>query len=131
VATQKDLVYMDPPYQGVCSSGDPRYYSGVDFDEFVDALARLTRRRVPFILSYDGRTGQKSYGEALPSKLGLHRVEVKVGRSTQSTLLGGNEITYESLYLSKELVADLEDSPQNIISQLDKHPPIQLALAHR
>jgi DNA adenine methylase len=129
-ATKRDLVYMDPPYQGVCSSGDPRYYSGIDFAEFMEALTLLAQRRVPFVLSYDGRTGHKSYGEALPPEIGLHRVEIRAGRSTQSTLLGGNEITYESLYLSKELVADLEDSPQNIISRLDKHHPVQLVLAH-
>ena len=32
LAKSTDLVYMDPPYQGVCSTGDPRYFSGIDFD---------------------------------------------------------------------------------------------------
>jgi DNA adenine methylase len=129
-ATPRDLVYMDPPYQGVCSSGDPRYYSGVDFDEFVQSLKYLTRHHVPFILSYDGRTGDKSFGRELPLELGLHRVEVKAGRSTQSTLLGGNDITYESLYLSKEMVGDLSCAPQEVVERLSRQHPVQLELSH-
>lgn len=57
-----DLVYMDPPYQGVCISGDPRYLSGIDFDEFVHELRKLNERGIAFILSYDGRTGDKPCG---------------------------------------------------------------------
>src|SRR3972149_2904564 len=56
LASVQDLVYMDPPYQGVCGD-DPRYYSGIDFEEFMQALRNLTDRGVSFILSYDGRTG--------------------------------------------------------------------------
>jgi len=129
-ATPRDLVYMDPPYQGVCSSGDPRYYSGVDFDEFVQSLKYLIRHHIPFILSYDGRTGDKSFGRELPPELGLHRVEVKAGRSTQSTLLGGDDITYESLYLSKELVGDLGCAPQEVIERSSHQHPVQLELSH-
>jgi DNA adenine methylase len=33
-----DLVYLDPPYQGVCGNRDSRYLSGIDFDEFVLGL---------------------------------------------------------------------------------------------
>ncbi len=36
--SREDLVYMDPPYQGVCSNRDPRYYMNVNFDEFVGEL---------------------------------------------------------------------------------------------
>mgnify|MGYP000570402008 CR=1 FL=1 len=128
LATPSDLVYMDPPYQGVCNSGDPRYYSGIDFDEFVQSLQRLTRQQIPFIVSYDGRTGDKSYGRKLPAELGLHRVEIRAGRSTQSTLLGGNDITYESLYLSPELVRNLDSSPQAMVDRLARYRPVQLEL---
>ncbi|MEK7442611.1 MAG: DNA adenine methylase [Chloroflexota bacterium] len=128
-ATKRDLVYLDPPYQGVCSSGDPRYYSGVDFDEFMTSLKYLVRQSIPFILSYDGRTGNKVFGKELPAELELHRVEVAAGRSTQSTLLGGDDITYESLYLSKDLAADLEISPQDLINKSYKPQAIQLSLS--
>ncbi len=59
---------------------------------------------VLFILSYDGRTGQQRYGQLLPKELGLYRFEIEAGRSTQATLLGRHEITYESVYVSKNLV---------------------------
>lgn len=53
-----------------------------------------------FIVSYDGRTGDKTYGEPLPDSLGLTHIEVHVGRSTQATLLGRDHDTFESLCLS-------------------------------
>lgn len=87
-ATQDDLVYLDPPYQGVGSNGAPRYFGGVEFVESVQELARLNKRDTPFILSYDGQTGDKVYGQELPTELNLYRVEVNAGRSSQSTLLG-------------------------------------------
>ena len=52
---------------------------------------------------YDGRTGDKSFGEPLPASLQLRHLEVCAGRSTQATLLGRTDVTYESLYLSPAL----------------------------
>ena len=115
-ATSKDLVYMDPPYQGVCATGDPRYFSGIDFDEFMQELKKLNSRSVPFILSYDGRTGKKSYGQNLPDELGMYRLEVEAGRSTQATLLGRDEVTIESVYLSNNLVQNLHIAPTEVIA---------------
>ncbi|MBN1286353.1 MAG: DNA adenine methylase [Anaerolineae bacterium] len=109
-ASPGDLVYMDPPYQGVSGFKDPRYYSGVDFDRFAGELARLNERGVPFLLSYDGHKAGSRYGRALPAGLNLHKVEIEAGRSSQATLLGRNEITYESLYLSGALVERLGNS---------------------
>ncbi len=102
--TPDDLVYMDPPYQGVCGEHDSRYLSGIDHREFVLALENLNERGIPFLVSYDGRRGDKAFGELLPSYLELSRIELLAGRSSQSTLLGRAEMTYESLYLSPALV---------------------------
>ncbi len=102
-----DLVYMDPPYQGVCGNKDSRYFSGINYDEFVNALDEMNEKGVSYIVSYDGRRGDKVFGERLPSHLKLTHIELDAGRSTQSTLLGLNEITYESLYLSKSLTKRL------------------------
>lgn len=124
-ATSKDLIYMDPPYQGVCATGDPRYFSGIDFDEFMQELKRLNEKNVPFILSYDGRTGEKSYGQNLPDELGIYRLEIEAGRSTQATLLGRDDVTYESVYLSNNLVSKLHLAPDEIIA---KHVVRQPAL---
>lgn len=115
--TSQDLVYMDPPYQGVCATGDPRYFSGIDFDEFMQELKKLNEKDVPFILSYDGRTGKKSFGQSLPDELGMVRLEVTAGRSTQATLLGRNDVTYESVYLSNNLVEKLHIAPAEVIAK--------------
>ena len=128
LAGKRDLVYMDPPYQGVSENSDPRYYGGIDFEEFMQSLAELTSRDISFILSYDGHTGNKTYGRELPAELEMQHIEVNAGRSTQATLLGRKAITYESLYLSKALVARLGSSMHEVAEDLFKHPLQQLKL---
>jgi len=123
LAKSTDLVYMDPPYQGVCATGDPRYFSGIDFDEFMQELKQLNKRNVPFILSYDGRTGKKSYGQSLPEELGVYRLEIDAGRSTQATLLGRDDVTFESVYLSKNLVEQLGIEPIHILEKKKTRQP--------
>src|SRR5207253_1559566 len=39
--TRDDLIYMDPPYQGVCGNRDNRYAPKFTHDEFCDILAEL------------------------------------------------------------------------------------------
>jgi len=112
-ANTSDLIYMDPPYQGTSGKRDSRYYQGVDFHEFTNQLLKLNKKNISFILSYDGRTGKKTYGEPLPASLDLQRIEINAGRSSQSTLLGRNHITYESLYISKALSKRLDFTPKN------------------
>lgn len=102
--SNEDLVYMDPPYQGVCGNRDHRYLPTISHEEFCDELATLNERNIMFVVSYDGRTGNKTYGEPLPESLCLTKIEIRAGRSTQATLLGRNEVTYESLYLSPVLI---------------------------
>lgn len=119
--SKTDLVYMDPPYQGVCTGRDPRYYNGIDFDGFLSQIEKLVRRRISFILSYDGRKGGKSYGREIPTDIDIQRIEVNAGRSAQSTLLGRNEITYESIYLSEDLVKRLDLPPDKILSKVTPH----------
>lgn len=103
MARPGDIVYMDPPYQGVSNVRDSRYLSGIDFGEFVEAIDRLNRRGVDFLISYDGKCGEKEYGAELPAELGLQKVLLKAGLSSQSILLGKKEVTYEALYISPRL----------------------------
>jgi DNA adenine methylase len=100
-----DFVYLDPPYQGVCGNKDSRYFAGIDFEDFVLAIEHLNERGIAFAISYDGRLGNKTFGRVLPESLGLKRIEIEVGRSSQSTLLGRTETTVESLYLSADLIS--------------------------
>jgi len=110
-ATPEDLVYMDPPYQGVCGSRDTRYLESVQFCEFVEALDALNARGVRYLVSYDGRTGTKTFGSALPEDLNLTLIELYAGRSSQATLLGRDDVTIESLYLSPGLADELAHVP--------------------
>ena len=103
-AKSNDLVYMDPPYQGTSKKYDKRYLEGLNYDEFVSSLEVLNSRSIPFLVSYDGRTGDKQHGRLLPDHLCLEHIELHAGRSAQATLLGRNAETYESLYLSASLV---------------------------
>ncbi len=103
-ANPTDLVYMDPPYQGVSLNRDPRYIGLLNFDGFTATLNDLNERSISFIVSYDGRSGDKRYGKPMPENLGLVHIEIEAGPSSQATLLGRSHITYESLYLSPALV---------------------------
>ncbi len=102
-AAPGDLVYLDPPYQGTSGPRDPRYHAGLDRPRLIAELARLRARGVPVIVSLDGRHGGRAYGPALPPELGLVRLTLAAGRSSQATLLGRDTETEESLYLSPEL----------------------------
>ena len=109
--TPTDLVYMDPPYQGVCGNRDTRYLQNVQFCEFVQALDKLNRRDIRYVVSYDGRTGDKIHGKRLPNDLNLTLIELYAGRSSQATLLGRDDVTIESLYLSPSLADELAHVP--------------------
>ncbi|NEN23892.1 DNA adenine methylase [Cryomorpha ignava] len=106
-ADRNDLVYMDLPYQGISKKKDSRYMAGLNFDEFISNLKLLNLKNVPFLITFDGKLGSKSYGNDLPASLGLKKIMIEVGRSTTSTLLGQQEITYESLYISDALSGQL------------------------
>lgn len=109
-----DFVYMDPPYQGVCGERDARYFSGISFDGFVTELEKLNDRQVRYMVSYDGRLGTRTYGKPLPERLKLKLVELEAGRSSQATLLGRDDITIESLYLSPALAVEAEQTTSGL-----------------
>lgn len=116
--TDSDLVYMDPPYQGVCGNRDNRYLPTVNHDAFCEELSKLNARSIRYLVSYDGRTGDKVFGEPLPSHLELVHIEVVAGRSTQATLLGRTDTTVESLYLSPALSEALGSRQRTAVEQL-------------
>ncbi len=49
----------------------------------------------------------------MPDSLRLKRIELEAGRSSQATLLGKKDVTYESLYLSKTLLKLTDIRPEN------------------
>lgn len=102
-ANPNDLVYLDPPYQGTSYGPDKRYAHQLERADLIESLHGLDKRKVPYILSYDGRTGDKTYGEPLPDSIQAKMLEICAGRSSQATLMGRNDITVESLYVSHGL----------------------------
>ena len=42
---ENDVVYMDPPYQGVCGEKDQRYSNGIEFDRFICGLDTQSSHR--------------------------------------------------------------------------------------
>lgn len=114
MARPGDLVYMDPPYQGVTNVRDNRYFAGVSFDEFVKAVETLNRKGVDYLISYDGTCGEKEYGEELPQSLQCKKVMLNAGISSQSLLLGKKSITFEALYVSEGLISVYTMLPQQL-----------------
>ncbi len=101
--TEGDLVYLDPPYQGTGKNGGFRYFEDVKFDDFMIFLFQLNKKEIPFILSYDGRTGNKVFGRPLPKELNLTKIEIDAGRSSTATLHSRKQNTFEALYISEYL----------------------------
>ena len=108
-AKPRDFVYMDPPYLGTSIGRDKRYHQQLMQSDLILGLEELRRREVPFALSYDGMTGGREYGPALPQSLGLTRLLLHAGISSQSTLNGRNEETIESLYITPGLEEPVDD----------------------
>ena len=112
LAKPGDIVYMDPPYQGVSNVRDNRYYAGVPFDEFAQAVALLDQKGIDYLISYDGKCGDREYGKDLPSELGCRKMLLNAGVSTQALLLGKKTMTYEALYVSNRLLSEFTLQPE-------------------
>ncbi|MDO5297741.1 MAG: Dam family site-specific DNA-(adenine-N6)-methyltransferase [bacterium] len=110
-----DVVYMDPPYQGVTNSRDNRYFSGVLFNDFVESLNILNNKGIDYLISYDGACGQKEYGKELPEALGCKKVLLNAGLSSQEILLGRKTTTFEALYISKSLIPLMQNIPEQLL----------------
>lgn len=124
-AGQNDFIYMDPPYLGTTIGRDKRYAEQLELDRLTVGLADLLARRIRFAVSYDGMTGEKTYGPPLPTELGLTRLLLHAGKSSQSTLSGRSEETIESLYLSPGLAAPAD----GVIRKEERQPSFAFARA--
>ncbi|MDT3700336.1 MAG: Dam family site-specific DNA-(adenine-N6)-methyltransferase [Thermincola sp.] len=114
MAKPGDLVYMDPPYQGVSNTRDNRYFSGVNFDDFSKTIETLNKKHVDFLISYDGECGGREYGNDLPRNLKCRKILLNAGLSTQATLLGKRHTTYEALYVSENLAEMIGTIPKQM-----------------
>jgi len=98
-----DFIYMDPPYLGTSIGPDRRYHQQMIREDLISGLESMRKRNLAFALSYDGMTGDRSYGPPLPESLGLTQIMLNAGMSSQATLAGRREETVESLYLTPGL----------------------------
>ncbi|MFZ4580161.1 MAG: DNA adenine methylase [Myxococcota bacterium] len=114
-AQRCDVVYMDPPYVGVSGTRDARYVQGLDYDRFVANLSDANDRELSYMVSFDGRCGERTYGPGLPEHLRLDKIDVHMGRSSQATLNGRTDETVESLYLSPALVDRLAKEGRSVV----------------
>lgn len=114
MARPGDLVYMDPPYQGVSNVRDNRYFAGVPFDEFAKSIEILERKGIDYLISYDGECGGIEYGEELPSSLHCQKILLNAGLSSQALLLGQKSTTFEALYISETLLPLFSRMPQQL-----------------
>jgi DNA adenine methylase len=99
-ASPSDFIYMDPPYLGTSIGRDRRYAEWMGQERLIEGLRDFRERGLRFSLSYDGQSGERTYGPPLPGELGLTQLMLHAGRSSQATLNGQHAETYESLYLS-------------------------------
>lgn len=96
----RDVVYLDPPYEGTTTGRDRRYAQGLPRARLVAVLQTLLTRRTPFALSYDGALGHKTYGPTLEQEIGVAPRWLDAGPSSQATLSGTPRRTTEALYVS-------------------------------
>ncbi len=124
-ARPSDFLYMDPPYLGTTIGRDKRYAEQLELERLTGGLEGLRARHIRFALSYDGMTGDKVYGAPLPDHLGLTRLLLHAGKSSQATLAGRSQETVESLYLSPGLGAPVK----GVIRRRADQPSLALARA--
>ena len=104
-----DLIYMDPPYQGTTYGNDKRYAASLERESVINALHNFDAKNILYVLSYDGQTGEKTYGDPLPNTIEADHLSIHAGRSTQATISGRIEETIESIYVSRALNASKAD----------------------
>jgi DNA adenine methylase len=119
-----DFFYLDPPYQGTSEGRDSRYIGGVTRKRMIEGLNVLNEQGIPFILSYDGSCGDRTYGSRLPREL-ASRILLNVGRSSQATLNGHDHVTIESLYISHNVIPATVDNQTIGLHEFDE----QLSMA--
>jgi DNA adenine methylase len=124
-AEDGDFFYLDPPYQGTSEGRDTRYIGGVSRERMIQGLTLLKRKNIPFILSYDGSCGDRTYGDRLPNEL-ASQILLDVGRSSQATLNGRDQVTIESLYISHDIAPLCADGSVVALREFDSQLSISL-----
>lgn len=96
-AKPTDLVYLDPPY--FHTKG--RYYGTIDYDNFLVFLEDLNRRKIRYMLSFDGIRGNEDFIVDLPRDLYVRHIMIPSGNSSFKKVMDKQSLkVFESLYLN-------------------------------
>lgn len=92
-----DFAYLDPPYAG----NKQRYINDLDLARFFGDLEKLNAKSVKWMLSFDGRRGDRNLVHNIPKSLYKRHMLLSNGNSAVNKVLNGPvEAVAESLYLN-------------------------------
>lgn len=96
-AKKGDIIYLDPPYEHTKG----RYFGTIDYKEFYEYLEELNRKEIKYVLSFDGKRGNKEYTTGIPKDLYVKKYMLQSGNSSFKKVMDKrNEQVYEALYLN-------------------------------
>lgn len=96
-ATSNDFIYLDPPYFNTKG----RYFGTIDYEKFIEFLEDLNKRKIKFVLSYDGMRGNKIYLKDIPKHLYKRHIFLDSGNSPFRKVMDKTcETVKESVYLN-------------------------------
>ena len=97
---KEDFVFLDPPYEATRGRYRPRSF---DVESFYAELRRLNKVGAKWMLTYDGRAGDRTYKVRLPANLYAYRFRVRTGHSPFTRLMKSTlDSVVESVYLNYE-----------------------------
>jgi len=110
-AKEDDFIFFDPPYGG---TKDRYTREKFDIDAFFIELEKLNDKGVKWILTFDGKAGNRNYIYELPINLYTHKIFVKTGHSPftkmmNTTLDNVNESVYLNFNPSAEISTKVAD----------------------
>lgn len=95
-----DLVFLDPPYHGTKGRYIPTSF---DFQKFYLELERLNHIGVKWVLTFDGKAGERAYQVTVPTNLYKTVLGLPTGNSPFTKLMKISlDTVIESVYLNFE-----------------------------
>lgn len=111
-ASAGDLVFLDPPYAGTKGRYLP---GGFSLDEFCEQLRRLNKIGAKWVLTFDGKAGERQYAASIPENLYKVKLALATGNSPFTRLMKTSvDQVVESVYLNFEPPAKILRQTQNL-----------------
>lgn len=104
-AKKGDFIFFDPPYGGTKG----RYTNeNFDLNEFFIELSRLNEKDVKWVLTFDGKAGDRNYLYELPPDLYNHKTYMNTGHSPFTKLMNtAIDDVNESVYFNFKTVPEI------------------------